>query len=65
MREPSKQRLLTAAGTPEDVRREARRLLDALAPENGYVCGSSHEIGPDTPPENFCALVETVTEWRG
>jgi len=52
-------------GTPEDVRRETRRLLDALAPGGGYVCGSSHEIGPDTPVENFSALVETVMEWRG
>lgn len=50
-------------GSPEDVREDVRRHIEGLAPGGGYVCGSSHEIGPDTPVENFRALVEAVAEF--
>ena len=47
-------------GTPREVREDVRRHIEGLAPGGGYICGSSHEIGPDTPIENFRALVEAV-----
>ncbi len=50
-------------GTPEEVRQDTRRHLELLAPRGGYVCGSSHDIGPDVPFENFKALVEAVQEY--
>ncbi len=50
-------------GTPEMVREDVRRHIERLAPGGGYVCGSSHDIGPDVPFANFKALVEAVQEF--
>ena len=50
-------------GTPVDVRRDVREHIERLAPGGGYVCGSSHEITPNTPVENFVAMVEAVDEF--
>ena len=45
-------------GTPEDVRREVKDRVEALAPGGGYILCTSHNIQADTPVENVKALLE-------
>jgi uroporphyrinogen decarboxylase len=47
-------------GTPDDVRREVRRVIDILSPHGGYMLASVHTIMNDVPPENVLAMVEAV-----
>jgi uroporphyrinogen decarboxylase len=51
-------------GTPEDVRRHVRDVLDHLGtPKGGVIaCG---EIGPDTPLENIRAMYEAFMSYGG
>lgn len=51
-----------AFGTPDEVRDEAKRMLDAFMPGGGYVFVSGHNIQYGVPPENIMALYETVYE---
>ena len=51
-------------GTPADVRRELRRLVDA-GPRTGLFLGGSSSITPGVPWENLQALVEGLTYYRG
>jgi len=48
---------------PEDVKREARRRLEDLAPGGGFVFNSVHNIQNDVPPENIAAMFETAEEY--
>jgi len=50
-------------GTPEQVRDEARRRIDDLAPGGGFVFATVHNIQNDVPPENIMAAVETLHEY--
>jgi len=45
-------------GTPDDVRREVRDRVEALAPGGGYIVCTSHNIQADAPLENVDALLE-------
>jgi uroporphyrinogen decarboxylase len=47
---------------PEQVREEARRLLDDFMPGGGFVFAAGHNIQAGVPPENVLALFETVIE---
>jgi uroporphyrinogen decarboxylase len=49
---------LLPQGTPDEVRRGARRMFDILGPGGGYVMAAVHNIQPDVPPENICALFD-------
>jgi uroporphyrinogen decarboxylase len=51
-------------GTAEEVRRDVVEHLDRLAPEGGYIVGSSHSVLNSVPPENYIAMVKTTQEWR-
>jgi len=53
---------LLARGTPEDVRREVRRLLREVAPGGGYCLGSSNTIAYYVKPENYRAMIEETFE---
>jgi len=48
------------SGTPQDVRDNVRRNVDALAPGGGYVFNTIHNIQADVPPENIVAMVEAL-----
>ena len=47
-------------GTPDDVRVEAKNLIDAVGRDGGLVLASSHSITRNVHPENFLAMVETA-----
>lgn len=47
-------------GTPQEVRDDVRRNLDALAPGGGYVFNTVHNIQADVPAENLRAMYETL-----
>jgi uroporphyrinogen decarboxylase len=49
-------------GTPEEVRDEARRRIDDLAPGGGFVFAAVHNIQAFVPPENILAAFETALE---
>ena len=50
-------------GTPQAVRDEVRRNLDALAPGGGYVFNTVHNIQSDVPPENIVAMYDALYEF--
>jgi len=57
------QQEVLAFGTVEQVREEAKRLLDDFMPGGGYVFVSGHNIQTGVPPENVLALYDTIHEY--
>lgn len=51
-------------GTPDEVRREAARVIRTLGKGGGHIIGPSQEIMKDVPLENVVALIETIIEER-
>ncbi|MCB9153930.1 MAG: hypothetical protein H6649_07735 [Caldilineae bacterium] len=49
-------------GTPQEVRDDVRRNVEALAAGGGYVFNTIHNIQADVPPENILAMVEALRE---
>ncbi len=49
-------------GTPEEVRREARKRIEEIGPGGGYCLGSSNSVTNYVPLENYRAMIETVFE---
>jgi uroporphyrinogen decarboxylase len=49
-------------GTPEDVRKNVRKLMSALAPHSGLVFNQVHNIMGNVPPENVVAMFDTAYE---
>ena len=47
-------------GTPQEVRDEARRLVEHVGPGGGFILAPSHDMPGDIPVENIVALVETM-----
>ena len=47
-------------GTPQDVVKEVRTKIAALAPGGGYVFSAGHNIQSDVPPANIVALFDTA-----
>jgi len=50
-------------GTPQQVRDEVKRNIDALAPGGGFVFNTIHNIQADVPPENIVAMYEALQEY--
>lgn len=44
------------SGTPEDVRDDVRRNIEALAPSGGFVFAAVHDIQANVTPENIMAM---------
>lgn len=57
----SVQRLLPL-GTPDDVRRETRRLLTELGKGGGYIACPSHDVPSDVSAENMAAMMEVLMD---
>ena len=52
-------------GTPEEIRKEVRRLCSEMGSGGGYVLGPSKGLQPETPTENAAAVVEAFLESQG
>jgi uroporphyrinogen decarboxylase len=46
--------------TVQQVRDGTRRLIDVLGHGGGWIACASHNLQPDTPPENIVAMYETL-----
>ena len=45
-------------GTPDDIRRESRELLEKMGKDGGYVFSPSHALTGDIPAENIRTVIE-------
>jgi len=50
-------------GTPEQVRDDVKRNVEALAPGGGYVFNTVHNIQSEVPPANIVAMWEALQEF--
>ncbi|MDJ0923638.1 MAG: uroporphyrinogen decarboxylase family protein [Acidimicrobiia bacterium] len=50
-------------GTPEEVRQETRRIIEALGQDGGLMIGAVHTVMNDVPAENVLAMVDAVEEF--
>lgn len=50
--------------TPDCVRDEVRRVIEALGSGGGYICGPDHHIKADSPPANTWALFDEIAKFR-
>jgi uroporphyrinogen decarboxylase len=50
-------------GSPQEVKDDVRRNIEALAPGGGYVFNTVHNIQADVPPENVIAMWEALQEY--
>ncbi len=50
-------------GTPDEVRAEVKRVIEALAPGGGFMLGPVHTVMDDVPGENVLAMVDAVEEY--
>ena len=50
-------------GTPQQIRDEVKRNMDALAPGGGFIFTPVHSIQYDVSFENFMAMLETFREY--
>ena len=51
-------------GTPDEVRKEVRRICDIMAVGGGYFVGSTHNFQDDIPTANILAMYEAAREWK-
>ncbi|HIC88959.1 MAG TPA: hypothetical protein EYP04_06115 [Anaerolineae bacterium] len=49
--------------SPQAVKDDVRRNIEALAPGGGYVFNTIHNIQADVPPENIIAMWEALQEY--
>ena len=49
--------------TPQEVRENVKRNLEALMPGGGFVFNTVHNIQSNVPPENIMAMWETLQEY--
>ena len=49
-------------GTPDEVRKEVKRVSEILGEGGGYIMSSVHTIMNDVPPENILAMVQAVED---
>jgi uroporphyrinogen decarboxylase len=50
-------------GSPDEVREDVKRNVEALAPGGGFVFNTVHNIQSDAPPENIMAMWEALMEF--
>jgi uroporphyrinogen decarboxylase len=50
-------------GTPDEVKMEAKKTMEALGPGGGYILAPTHYVQADVPPENIIALRDAVLEY--
>lgn len=50
-------------GTPEQVKDDVKRNIDALAPGGGFVFSTIHNIQAEVPPQNIKAMLDALKEY--
>jgi uroporphyrinogen decarboxylase len=50
-------------GSPQEVRDDVKRNIEALAKDGGMVFATVHNIQPNVPPENVIAMYEAFREY--
>lgn len=50
-------------GSPQEVKDDVKRNIEALAPGGGYVFSTVHNVQAEVPPQNFVAMVEALKEF--
>ncbi len=50
-------------GTPQEVKDDVRRNIEALAPGGGFVFNTVHNIQADVPNENLLAMYDAIREY--
>ena len=50
-------------GTPQEVKDDVKRSIDALAAGGGYVFNTVHNIQADVPPEKILAMWQALQEY--
>jgi len=55
---------LLPRGTPDQVARAVRDLIDVLAPGGGFFLGPTHNFQADIPTENIVAMYRAAREYR-
>ncbi len=51
------------SGTPEEVKDDVKRNIEALAPGGGFVFTTVHNIQAEVPPQNIVAMIEALREF--
>lgn len=54
---------LMLSGTPDQVKEEARRCIEAAADGGGFILTTGDQIGRETPEANVMAMVEAAYEY--
>jgi uroporphyrinogen decarboxylase len=54
---------MMAFGTADEIQEGAKEYLKIMAPGGGYIAAGSHNMEPETPPENIVTLFDTVYEY--
>ena len=49
-------------GTPQQVKDDVKRNIEALAPGGGFVFATVHNIQAEVPPQNILAMIEALRE---
>jgi uroporphyrinogen decarboxylase len=49
-------------GAPAQIREEVKKVIEVYAPGGGFIIAPTHNIEPDTPPENIVAAFEAAVE---
>ena len=51
-------------GTPDEVRKETRRMIDLMGRGGGYILATVHNIQAEVPPENIVAMFDEARSHR-
>lgn len=49
-------------GSPEDVKRETRMMMDVMGQDGGYIVAPTHAMPPDITVENMAAFLDVVQD---
>ena len=49
-------------GSPEDVKRETRRMMEVMGKDGGYIVAPTHAMPSDIPVENMVAFLDVVRD---
>jgi uroporphyrinogen decarboxylase len=55
---------LLSRGTPEQVRRRTRRILEVCAPGGGYCMGTGNSVANYIPIKNYYAMLDETRAWN-